>query len=596
MKESGISFEQLGEPCRNFNILNYTTVKDPLDNREKLLLSNYVAGGVGSLIFIDSLTGEGESVELPGDGGAWGLLNWRNQKVLVGTCPDYAYIHCLDLKTRTWEKSLRDDNEKYIWKLAEGSDGMIYGCTYPGCSLLRYDPINRQLINLGRVSDNPKNLYARPIFGEAKGYIIVNGGYEEPFMKAWDIQKEVFIPFGRGDAVVQRITNDYIYTESPKYGAEWYDPVTLQRIEDDSLLSQMEPHQEIEIGGGKRKGVIALQDGRRAGVRGQEYFIADRMDVPPALKRIPTEAPATRIHTLTSDAGGGIWGSSEFGQTIFHYDPQSGEYWNTSAVCDEGGEVYGMVFVNKKLYMTSYIGGDHIVYDPEQQWDQINNMNPKTLRSIGPELVRPESRSVLGPDGNVWTGWAAKYGTYGGGISCICTSTYQVKSWNDPIPGQQVTFITADDRHIYFTTNSGGNGLENRGERNHLVVWSSDGAEIRRHLFEPGSEAGALLVRHNRIWIGIGTELRSYDLDMSSCQTIAHTGKRCTCILPVDSTYAAFFVEDRCLLINTRSGSIVSSLDLPGPVHTATLANETIYFAVGKRLFSFHISGGLGQF
>jgi hypothetical protein len=143
-------YELLGRPCRNFNILASTVIIDPLDGREKLVLSNFAAGQTGNLIFVDTATGEGESIPLPGDAGAWGLVNWNNEKLVVGTCPQYAYLHCLDLSSRTWAEPLSDPGEKYFWKMTLGSDGNVYGGTWPGCSLLRYDPVTHTLENMGR--------------------------------------------------------------------------------------------------------------------------------------------------------------------------------------------------------------------------------------------------------------------------------------------------------------------------------------------------------------------------------------------------------------------------------------------------------------
>jgi hypothetical protein len=62
--------------------------------------------------------------------------NWQNEKLLIGTCGTYEYLHCLDLATREWAEPLRDEKESYIWNLCVGSDGLVYGGTYPGCVLL----------------------------------------------------------------------------------------------------------------------------------------------------------------------------------------------------------------------------------------------------------------------------------------------------------------------------------------------------------------------------------------------------------------------------------------------------------------------------
>jgi Gluconolactonase len=125
-------YKYLNDPCRNFCILASMALVDPVDGYEKFVLSSFVDGGTGILVFIDRITGEGEVVALPGDEGAWALLNVNNEKLLVGTCGLYGYRHKLDLKTRTWAEPLRDESETYIWNLVMGSDGRVYGGTWPG--------------------------------------------------------------------------------------------------------------------------------------------------------------------------------------------------------------------------------------------------------------------------------------------------------------------------------------------------------------------------------------------------------------------------------------------------------------------------------
>ncbi|MCB0114084.1 MAG: hypothetical protein KDD84_08330, partial [Caldilineaceae bacterium] len=66
--------ELIGQPCRNFNILGSTRLDDPLDGREKVVLSNFAAGATGNLIFVDPETGDGEAIPLPVDEGAWAVL------------------------------------------------------------------------------------------------------------------------------------------------------------------------------------------------------------------------------------------------------------------------------------------------------------------------------------------------------------------------------------------------------------------------------------------------------------------------------------------------------------------------------------------
>ena len=126
-----MQLHSLGQPCRNFQILGIGKLIDPRDEVEKVVLSNFAAGSTGNLVIVDPETGAGEDIRLPGDSGAWAVLNWRDEKLLVGTCGSYGYLHCLDLVTRQWAEARRDPHETYIWNLCVGSDGLVYGGTYP---------------------------------------------------------------------------------------------------------------------------------------------------------------------------------------------------------------------------------------------------------------------------------------------------------------------------------------------------------------------------------------------------------------------------------------------------------------------------------
>ena len=56
-----------------------------------------------------------------------------------------------------------------------------------------------------------------------------------------------------------------------------------------------------------------------------------------------------------------------------------------------------MAWIDGRLFMSSYSRGDHIIYDPHLQWDQVHNLNPRSLQPAGPQLVRPGGRSLIDP-------------------------------------------------------------------------------------------------------------------------------------------------------------------------------------------------------
>ncbi|NQX60147.1 hypothetical protein [Paenibacillus qinlingensis] len=572
-----------------------TVMIDPLDGREKLVLSNFVAGGTGSLILVDTKSHAYEVIPLPGDEGAWGLVNWFDQKLIVGTCPNHAYLHCLDLQTREWAPPLSDPDEKYFWDLTLGSDGNVYGGSWPGCRLLRYDPITHELHNLGRVSDNPANHYSRPVYGGLPGTIFVAGGFSESFLMAYDMQKGEFQSVDAPGYTVREANSSFICLEK---GTErlWYDAASFQRIPDlDPACLRIN---EITLPNGQSCSVIALANGRYAGVRGQDYFILEGLSDVPELQRIPSDPTPTRIFTLMTDANGQVWGSSGFGQTIFRYDSVRDEAWNSATVCNAGGEVYGMVTVGERLYLSAYVGGDHLIYNPEQPWDQLNNRNPRMLTAASPAYIRPEGRSVLGPDGGVWTGWSAKYGQYGGAISRIDPDTQDVHIWPEPLNnGQQICGLAADDHYVYLTTNGGASGLPSREVACGFGVWKPGVGIVHQTAFVEDEQTGnAIAAGKLYVFIQAGTSLHLFDPNTMAFVQRIPTTEPCSWLLQGTEGTMIAFIGNEAVWFDEHSTQIVRKEQLPGRVRAAARASTgELYFAVGDTLYSFRNTNTIGR-
>lgn len=565
--------ELIGQPCRNFNILGSTRLVDPRDGREKVVLSNFAAGATGNLIFVDPETGNGEAIPLPVDEGAWAVLVLDEETLLVGTCPRGGYLHRLDLRSRSWAEPLRDDGETYIWNLCRGDDGFVYGGTYPGCVLLRYDPVAHRLENRGRMSDVADNQYSRYVYA-VPGHILVECWSAQRHLTLWNLESHEQRRFGRPGAVVKTITADFICTDT-NGELDFYDLHTFEPLGERS--DELPNAPALPYSGSRH--VIPLASGRHFVVRGQEYFItAEGVDAPP-LHPIPTPKPPTRIHTLTAAPDGTIWGACGFGQTIFSCDPASGDSWNSGVVCDQGGEVYGMAFAGDRLFLSAYSGGDHVVYDPAQPWDQVSNQNPKTLVSVGPDLIRPETRSVIGPDGHFWTGWMARYGVYGGGLSRVNVHTGDVTVWSDPIPGQSLIGLSADDRYLYFTTGGKANGLPDKVDAFHFVVWDAERGEIYRHRFAGGQKLGRVLAVAGRVLVCVDSSVHVFARDEMDWQATVALGDPCGEVVALPDGRALIFAGPCAWTLDPVHGELDHVADLPGPAYTATVSNNQVYFA-----------------
>ncbi|MEZ4837170.1 MAG: hypothetical protein R2873_35095 [Caldilineaceae bacterium] len=257
----------------------------------------------------------------------------------------------------------------------------------------------------------------------------------------------------------------------------------------------------------------------------------------------------------------------------------TGEHWNSGVVCDQGGEVYGMAFAADRLFLSAYSGGDHVVYDPTQPWDQVTNQNPKTLTSVGPDLIRPETRSVIGPVGNFWTGWMARYGVYGGGLSRVDVHTGDVTAWADPIPGQSLIGLSADDRYLYFTTGGKANGLPDKVDTFHFVVWDPARGEVYRHRFARGQKLGRVLAVDGCVLVCVDSSIHIFNRHEMDWQATVALDDPCGELVALPNGRALLFAGPRAWTLDPIGGELVHVADLPGPAYTATVSDGQVYFA-----------------
>lgn len=420
--------------------------------------------------------------------------------------------------------------------------------------------------------------------------MIVTGGYETTFAAAWDIAAERYIQLAdinlRGNVPghdILEANERYVCIRSDGQPL-LFDAATFRRLDDPALLRQL-PDRFYAPDGRKEVKVSQLLDGRWVGVRGQEYFVTDRDRTKCELRPIPGPGSVTDIHTLTADRHGVVWGACALGQTIFRYDPLNGACWNSPAVCDANGEVYGMNVVGDALFLTCYAGGDHVLYDPDQPWDQVRNLNPRTLHSFAPALIRPEARGVIGPDGAIWTGWSVNYGLFGGGLSRLDPVTLKIAQWESPVPDQKIVGITADERYVYFITMSGGNGVvEREGEPYHFFVWNAAAETVcKASLPKPfAAGVGAMLAIGSFVLVRENDAVRIFDPGPMQFVRTAAIGMACDLLLAHPVGQALAFCRHRLYAIDPFSGAHRFIADLPvgdRGVETATLTpSGDLYF------------------
>jgi hypothetical protein len=165
---------------------------------------------------------------------------------------------------------------------------------------------------------------------------------------------------------------------------------------------------------------------------------------------------------LALDPGGRIWGGPTFGQTLFWLDPQTKKYENTGKISNHGGEVYDTAFIGDNAYSVAYVGGEVIRYDTTKPFDQFHGKNPRAIATVAPDYIRPQAGITVGPDGLLYSGWIAKYGTYGGAVAITDPDSGKTTTIENPLAVQGVSGVAVDAERIYVGTTLAANGLRNK--------------------------------------------------------------------------------------------------------------------------------------
>jgi hypothetical protein len=409
-----------------------------------------------------------------------------------------------DLKEMKFTAVVPFKGEEYFWNAVIGSDGRLYGGTYPHAKLGALDLDKLTMEDCGAPA--APNLYCRNVSATPDGRILCNFVTEKQTTKLFDPKTKTWSDVPASIKHVQRAVtwNGHMLSvggwDASKpdaagpvaFKGEGFEPVDpppfplppgegtwtvdanltsadtlylrrgreLWRVDAVGKLAKV---YEQDLKSGAITAVAS--DGTLLGIRGQDYLIVKPGETKTMLLPIPVEAGPRPMHWIKPDENGKLWGGPQFGQTIFSLDLADKTFANTGIVCDSGGEVYDAVFADGKVYLVAYVGGDVIEYDPARPWDQINGKNPRTIAHLTTKgYIRPTGGVRLGSDGKLYSGWMAKYGTYGGAIAITDRSSGQTNLMENPLVEQAITAldIDADAKFLFAGTGLHGNGLPNK--------------------------------------------------------------------------------------------------------------------------------------
>ena len=615
------AIEHLGQPCRAKNVLATRLVVDRADGRERFVLTNMNEDTGCELIFIDYEKDTGRVVRAPAGSGSWALNEVPGDRLIVGTAYDGAFM-VFDLKKMEFVKVAKFPGESYIWNLAMGGDGRIYGGTYGGGKLGAFDLTTYEVEDCGAPA--PPNMYLRDVSALPDGRILCNLGMKKPQTLIYDPASKKFSP---PPDSIKGVTKATVWNGLFIAGSQVYDGKTLQPITPPfpvppadkgewSVLENATTNDVLYLcqgdafyrykAGGKSLDLIGQTDaqhgdvsavtskGELLGVRGQDYFVIRPGDSKIKLRPIPVESGPRPTLFLRADERGILWGGPRYGQTLFWLDPRTKKYVNTGRICDKSGEVYDSTFVGGKVYSVAYSGGDIICYDPAKPWNQIDHINPRVIASVKPKgYIRPIGGVHVGPDGKLYSGWMAKYGTYGGAVAITDPATGATDLIENPLGEQAVAGVVPGAGVVYVGTSLRANGrAHKKGEsprfgivdlatRKAVFQQEFEGAGNCRPLCYDGatkrvafSVDGAIRffdTVKNRVLVG-----RPVDAPRLSCASIAFPGDG-----------KLYYGSDNSVIaLNMRTGNAIKLAEAPANVSNVAVGPDgTVYFSCGVDIY-----------
>ena len=609
--------ELLGQPCRAKNVLAARYVVAP-DGKEWFVLTDMNETTGMELLLVDFRNNTGRAIRAPAGSGSWALLQVPGNRLVVGTFYDGKFM-VFDLERMEFVQVVDLPGESYIWNLVVGSDGRVYGGTYPGAKLGALDLNTYAVEDCGAPA--PPNMYLRYVSALPDGRILCQFGMEKPVNLIYDPHTKRFEEAPR---VLQGVSRGVSWNGYFLVGSQVLDGKTLQLVEpafplppgeggwtvdvnlttDDVLYlrkggavyryakGEEKPQMlaSVELRGGSI--YAATAKGELLGVRGQDYFVVQPGETRPLLKPIPVESAPRPTLFLRLDNVGRLWGGPSFGQTLFWMDTRTGNTVNTGTVCDSGGEVYDVAFRDGKVYAVAYSGGDIIRYDPEAPWDQWNNVNPRVIASVGEKgYIRPTAGVLLGADGNLYSGWMAKYGVYGGAVALTDPSTGDTELIENPLGEQAVEGLAVDERFIYVGTSLGANGLpDKRGEWARFGVLDKATKQVvfrREWEGASGVRTFWLDTRTGRLALSVDGRLRLFDtLSRQFIDTPEGTPRVGSRIVGLCDG-KAFYASGKTLVqLQMDTGKVEAIADLPAAVSNVAVGKDgTLYASCGAEIY-----------
>ncbi len=582
-KQSG-GFESLGIPVRKGGLMGCLVGPDG-HGGESLYFNFNQISGLLFLVQVNPDTGEARQFNAPEGPGAWAFIVGPDEKIYLGT---WSGALILRFDPKQPERGIEvvgkpSATEDYIWQYDFGKDGWIYGCTYPNAKLIRFNPANSAMEDLGRMHET--EMYARSVAVGPTGKVYIGIGTAKGDLVMFDPatkQHKSILPPNLAGAKdwtsvgVSKRSDGEVYAE---FGT------TLMHCRDESA--------EI-VKTGPDRAPMKFHDGRIVSAYGKGTFaITNPATGKTDERKFNYSGAGDMIFVVGEGPNKTVFGSTAMPLEIFRYDPKSGKSGDLGDM--PGGEVYSMLSYQEKLYLCYYGGAIMNLYDPGKpwKWGSAGDSNPISFGGIGDGHLRPRAM-IYGPDGLIYIGSEPPYGQLGGAMGVWDPKANRtIENYRNLVNNQSIESLAWEPKSgLIFggSGNVGGGG--SRPTEKEAMFFAFD-PKKKEKVFEAALVSGAqkypaTLAVEGKILTTAGDQLLVFEpRTMNVEKTIKLPGAQVDISMGRDSKGRVVgLTHSHVYLLDPATAEILSSFAAPVKIDCGfALIEDQVYFGSGTQLW-----------
>lgn len=443
-------------------------------------------------------------------------------------------------------------NQKVIWDLHPGKNGVIYGGTYPDGLVFKYDPKS----GFEEVSSGPihagENYVRSLVYNKTNGKIYAGTGTNAKFIMLDPITKmkskllDDSYPFKeflydmeiiydvKSDDLIFGFINSNTHSQTFVYSTKKdkieliLPPIDIKSLAKDPQSNKVyytaqsrifeldfdqktpKPTELASIKGSGKAGNWTRDGNYQVFTNVQFIYNLDPANKVLKVQEIQVPNSPINIQSIFWGPDDKVWSSGYLAGQNGTFDPKTGNHQEYPGL----HQTEGMNSLGSKLYFGTYTKANIYSYDVTQPWN-VGSGNPKYIGQIK-DQDRPFAVATLADRKEVIFGTVPPYGYLGGVISHLDTETDSFQTFTDVIPNQSIlSLANYQGRVIGGSSISGGLGIVPSESRGKIFEWDPENKKIlwTDSIADYWSISGLFVGPNQSIWGFADGTLFEYDVN-----------------------------------------------------------------------------------